>query len=67
MASEISSTRGMRLAAIQRISHGNAFGKYDGRTASGPSGSVSHDGTLRSMPGRAMGTEVSALIMPALP
>ena len=28
---------------------------------------VSHDGTLRSMPGSAMGTEVSALIIPALP
>src|SRR5476649_1828486 len=57
----------MRLAAIHFISHGSALGKYEGRTASGPSGSVNHDGILRSMPGRAMGTAVSALIMPALP
>ena len=57
----------MRPAAIHFNNHGSALGKYEGRTASGPSGSVSHDGTLRSMPGSAMGTEVSALIIPALP
>ena len=67
IASEIASTRCNRPDSIQRSSHGRARGKYAGRTDNGPSGSVSQPGTLRSMPGSAIGTAVSGLSNPALP
>ena len=52
---------------IHFISHGAALGTYAGRTLSGPVESASHLGTLRSMPGMAMGMQLSILTRPALP
>src|SRR3546814_3830899 len=55
------------LFRSQRSSQGSEAGRLDQRTTRGPSGSRSHLGNRRSMPGMAMGTQKSGLMAPPLP